>query len=392
MGMTTVSIESLPDFKINEIPTVKLKSIHFHNYKAFEDFFLDFSGDNSEKLFACFYGPNGCGKTTILNTIQMIFSRYEGYDEQRLKALLSKSIRHIGNSEKSIPSDFLVTAKISSSLGDYEIQITKNGFIKDHPPEIKQIVYRLCFYTRFDQELHQFQLQRSQWLTFKDLFESVTGFEVEEIETLFDQSDDPRQAEMLRKYVLGFNVLKPDETISHRECSSGERKIIKSFSTLLNKEYMPQIILVDNVAMHVEAGRHIDLINSMKRCFPNSQIFATTHSYHISKNFGERNQLYDLRMIKASNLIRSERWRMYLADEIQDLIFKLQSMSLYHDIVDSLLGEGRYLINKLMAFNGTEEQTDILLTDVKRFITDVGILFVNDMFKYYSSGEQNASL
>ena len=82
-----------------------------------------------------------------------------------------------------------------------------------------------------------------------------------------------RLAEMMEQYVLAFSVKKPDETISHTNCSAGERKIIKCFSTLLNKEYKPQIILVDNVEMHVDTGRHLELVRAMKRCFPDSQIF-----------------------------------------------------------------------------------------------------------------------
>ena len=60
---------NLPDFNVNtNIPSVKIKSLRFQNFKAFEDYTLDFTNIP----FSCFYGPNGCGKTTILNAIQMI--------------------------------------------------------------------------------------------------------------------------------------------------------------------------------------------------------------------------------------------------------------------------------------------------------------------------------
>ena len=76
--------------------------------------------------------------------------------------------------------DFLLTANISSSIGDYEVQLNKSGFIKDHPEEIKRLVYRICYAAKFDQDLKNFQLKRRKWKTFKKLFEAVTVFEIEE--------------------------------------------------------------------------------------------------------------------------------------------------------------------------------------------------------------------
>jgi energy-coupling factor transporter ATP-binding protein EcfA2 len=380
-----MDLNSLPDFKLDEseIPNVRIKSIRFQNYKAFEDHTVTF-GDEAPELFACLIGPNGCGKTTILDIIQLIFSRFDGIEQNRLKVLLGKSVRHVDGKQNGIygDDDFLVTAHIESDIGNYEVQINKEGFIKDHPEEIKSLVYRLCFYARFDQELKTFQLERKQWPLFKELFEAVTGFEAKEIEGVFDQSDDPVQAELLSKYVLSFDVHKPDETIRHTECSAGERKIIKSFSTLLNKEYTPRIILVDNVAMHVESGRHLELIQSMKRCFPNSQIFATTHSYHISRNFGVRSELHDLRLIKVPDLIKKSQWRLYLMDEVQDAMAKLNAIVLNggdtNDSVAKHIAKGQSLLDDLM-YNRDED----LPNKVSDFLQKVADFFVRDIVAYF---------
>lgn len=374
----------LPDFKMDssKVPVVKLKSIHLQNYKVFEDYLFDFSNGNDCKKFACFIGPNGCGKTTLLEVIQLIFSRFEGYNEKRLKYLLGKSVRDVDGKKEGLygKDDFLITAQIQSSIGDYEIQINKNGFVKNHPDCIKHIVYRLCFFARFDQELHQFQLERSKWDMFSSLFEAVTGFKVEEKTGYFDESVDPIQAEILRKYVLGFWVCKPFEKISHTECSAGEKKIIKSFSTLLNKEYSPQIILIDNIAMHVESGRHLNLIESMKKCFPNSQIFGTTHSYHISRNFGEKNQLYDLRFIRAPKLIVEQPWRLYLVDEIKDCLSKLRAMTFSKELVGKEISFGENLLVQFSE-NNINEQT--LRDETEEFFVKVSHLFVQDIIHYH---------
>ena len=369
----------LPDFRLDnsKIPDVRVKSIRLQNFKVFDDCTFDFVENNAPKSFVCFSGPNGCGKSTLLDVIQLVFTRFDGRDSEDIKRLLSRLIRHVDGQQKHSLSkeDFLITANIHSSIGDYEIQLNKNGFIKDHPEDIKMIVYRLCFYARFDQELNRFQLARSQWSTFKDLFEAVTGFEIKEKTTLFDESEDPVQADILKQYVLSFHVHKPDEIISHNECSAGERKIIKSFSTLLNKEYIPSVVCVDNVEMHVESGRHIQLIESMKRCFPKSQIFATTHSYQISKNFGERTQLYDLRLMKTSELIKKEPWRLYVADEIKDNISKIKSMNLIECVKERKISDGEKLRTKLMQ----EKNIGSLLFECEEFMKVTCKMFLDDI-------------
>lgn len=376
---------NLPDFKIDksQIPIIKIKYIRFKNFKIFDEYCFDFTEGNKCKPFICLLGPNGYGKTTILDSIQLVFSRYEGRDLEHLRALLGKSVRHIDGKYSGVygDDDFLVTVGIQSSTGDYEIQINKSGFINDHPEEIKWIVYRLCFYAGFDRELHQFQLPRDKWGMFKKLFEGVTGFTIEEKTTLFDDSSDPIQSNLLKEYVLGFLVHKEDETINHNECSAGERKIIKCFSTLLSKEYTPSIILIDNIAMHVEEGRHITLIEKMKECFPNSQIFAAAHSYQISRNYKEKEQLYDLRLVKANDIIKKEPWRLFLMDEIKDGVNKLQSM--YGEKREVLAYEnfkGQHLCQCIEANKISKENA---IEGVTTFINEINSLYLKNIVSYF---------
>ena len=81
-----------PNFKLDtsKIPKIQVKSIHYQNFKAFENEFFDFTeagGDSPIKKFSCFFGPNGTGKTTILDSLQTIFSCFDSYDKERLQAL-----------------------------------------------------------------------------------------------------------------------------------------------------------------------------------------------------------------------------------------------------------------------------------------------------------------
>lgn len=371
-------INNLPSFSLNEVPSIRIKSIHFLNYKTFKNYEFDFTNESGIMDFICFIGPNGGGKSTVLNAIQLLFTRFEGRDLLRLPQNLGKLVRHVGKSMDGVygDDDFLLTAQIQSSVGDYEVQMNKRGFIKDHPPEIKEIVYRLCYFSKFDRDLDKFQLERGKWGKFKELFEAVTGFKIEEnsdIETYLSGTSDPSMQSLIRDYVLAFYVYKPNGIIHQKECSDGEKKIIKSFSTLLTIEYMPEIILVDNIEMHVERSRHISLIEAMKKCFPNSQIFSTTHSYYISKYFGKKSGIFDLRIIESNDFIKKEPWRLCIIDELNDSMVKimvakdLPEYSTLQERGKNLLDACYCNINDLHEFRN----------NLKIFLKDVADIFSN---------------
>ena len=364
-------ISEMPTFTETNMPLVKIKSIYIKDFKIFHDFFIDFTHEGEVSDFSCFIGPNGCGKSTTLEIIQSVFSNYDKYDETRLKSLLGKKVRHTEGGDKSGvygEADFLVRAVMQTPFGDYEVVLTKKGFKVDHPENIKALAMRLCYYTRFDQELRKFQLDRSKWSLFKELFEAVTGFEIEEEETEFAVGN----SRISKEFVFGFFVKKPNETIHYKECSDGERKIMKSFSSLLNLEYIPSVILIDNVEMHVESGRHLPLIKAMKKCFDTSQIVTTTHSYHISRNFSNKHQVYDLRLLNCMEIYRKEPWRLQVFDEIKDSLIKLET---FNDTLD-LQKDGRDILKQL---NYEIEDISDFRSDVKQFMFEVVSCSVEDM-------------
>lgn len=372
----------LPNFFIDKIPDIRVKSIRFQNFQVFEDYTFDFSDSKNIRDFICLVGPNGSGKSTVLNSIQLLFTRFEGRDSERIKFNLGKSVRHVGTILNGVygEEDFLITAQIQSFIGNYEIQINKSGFIKDHPKEIKEIVYRICYFARFDRELNNFQLSRDRWPIFKELYESVTGFTIEEnqdIEKYCGQSEDPLMKKIAEEYILAFFIHKQHETIHHKECSAGEKKIIKSFSTLLTLEYMPKIILVDNFEMHVEKNRHFKLIESMKKCFPYSQIFCTTHSNYISRSSAKNCEIYDLRLITSSEIIKREPWRLCIMDEINDSLVKLEIFKISSNVID-LIEYGKKL---LVCCNEEINDLHLFQDNLKYFLKEVQEVFVNGILR-----------
>jgi len=362
-----------PDFQIDRLPEVRVKSISFKNYKAFENCTFDFvDQDNKIREFSCFIGPMGSGKSTTLYAIQLLFYNFEGYDKSRIENQLSKSIRHIEARNKG-KSNFLITAKITIDGKLHTISIDKNGFKRKHPKEIKDLLYRICYLSKLDQDLNKFQLKRDKWDKFKELFESVTGYTIEEYANpFFDNSNDPHLSELLKNYVLDFLVKKKYETIHAKECSDGEKKIIKSFSTMLNLEYTPPIILIDNFEMHVHRFRHMVLLESLRKCYPTSQIFSTTHSHSISKVLGENAGVYDMRLLRENSTVKKEPWRLKIVDEIDDCIIKLKST----ESDPKLLTEAKSIQKKCYA---PIKDLQKFKLEVTRFLGKVSELFVRDI-------------
>ncbi len=141
--------------------------------------------------------------------------------------------------------------------------------------------------------------------------------------------------------------------------------------------------------MHVESKRHLDLINCMVECFPHSQIFATTHSYRISRNLPDRSQLFDTRLINANDMIKAEPWRLYLHDEIEDCISKLKSVKKIN--VGNLIEHGRKLSIRCFNTNGCnctykhdEENNKNLLDESNIFFKEVYEKYINDIVIHYS--------
>ena len=366
----------IPNFRLDTTPDIQVRSLRIQKFKAYDEYSLDFTENGEIKPFVCFIGENGVGKSTVLNAIQLIFTRLEGYEATRIRDNLGKCVRHVDFNQDGIygNSNFLIEADISSSYGNYTVKIDKTGFLEDHPKEIKLIAYRLCYFASFDQELHQFQLIREKWGQFKTLFESVTGYEIEEMTDVFSASDDPMQKDMLEKYVLGFIVKKTHEIISHKECSKGERKVIKSFSTMLNLEISPKVILIDDIAMHVALGRHLTLIDAMRSCYPESQIFSTTHSYRMTKCLKRRSQIYDLRTIHANSILIAEPWRFMVIDEIDDALYKLDG--LVDQGGSKLYNRGKKI--RLVCYSKIND-LDEFRVDVSNFLKEVSDLYVIGM-------------
>jgi len=316
-----------PDIDDTEWPRLRLKHLSLHNFGKHENTEIDFTHHDRVMPLVSLVGPNGAGKSTILNAIQLLFNNFTGYAPERYQAMMMKYVRNYlwMNPAEMLGANFSVKGIFTDGQTDYPVEVTRQAILSRHPEFIDQHLSYYCFFARFDQELGLFQLKRKRWPQFQELFSGVTGFTVEEDASVFDATDEESSA-LLRQYVGGFKVIKPEETIVHKQCSAGERKIAKCFSTILNKPVQPSIILIDNVTDHVETDRHLPVIANIEKCFPNSQLIVTCHSVPVQRNLPNRERLIDMRLLTANEVILREPWRLRLIDEVKDALQKVSNL------------------------------------------------------------------
>lgn len=319
-------LSSLPDeIDSSNWDRVKIKTLRLCNFGRHENVFFDFTEKGKPINLACFVGPNGTGKTTVLNAVQLLFNNYTMYKIDRYTAMMTKYVR---NWFKMTPSemeesDFSIVGTFTNSEYDYEVELCRSGVKSWHPKQIATNLIRHCYAARFDKELHMFQMSRSRWKHFRKLFHSVTGFQIEEVKNLFDDSSDIRLKKLHDEYVTSFRIINKDKDVfTNRGMSAGERKITKCFSTIYNLPVQPNIIMIDNVTDHVELDRHLALLSAMEECFPDSQLFLTCHSMPVQRNF-DRNRIYDLRFLGASKDVVTNPWKLRMIDEIKDISDKV---------------------------------------------------------------------
>jgi len=186
---------------------------------------------------------------------------------------------------------------------------------------------------------------------------------------MFHDTSDTRMRRIQDDYVLGFLVRKPKEVIRQKMCSAGEKKIAKCFSTILNATVQPSIIVVDNVLMHIEVGRHLAVMKSLSKCFPESQLIVACHSVPVSKSLPNRESIFDMRWIEVPGLVWREPWRLRLLDDIYESIERLSNIQNNSDNseLNEFMIQGALLIKQLESNLNKDEIADLSIEWLSHF-------------------------
>lgn len=328
-----------------------LTKLHLENFCGYTHHTFDFTKpDGSPYQFICFFGPNGDGKTNLLGAINLLTANQTGRSSDNVRHSLLKLVKNKNYtpsyeriSGHKYKDDFAVEDKNNlphmviegtyKSNGDaYVVRISQDGFErndfvssngKSSPWGDDSLRYRqrIAHSVTSDSDLSmsKFQLHKELAPIFEEIASKIMRFPT--------QCVPPSGiVPMDFDYCTDFTVLKRGDLIHYKSMSAGEQKIAKSFSQLLNLVYdlehpepgdpllegWPRLLLIDNIEMHVYYDRHIAMVECMKKCFSQHQIFATTHSgvliprYLEGKNDGKNELYFNLEEIHIETEIRRQ--------------------------------------------------------------------------------------
>lgn len=285
---------------------MKIKKLKIEGVGGIRNLDLSF---NSNMNLLC--GPNGIGKTTILETIAHIFSNgYTNILKRNVNSEISKIIAEIDNDgtllNKEVQFDTFVPEKHTNIQGFYQFT---SGIIS-----LKT--------TR------TFQYQSLQSVT-KDSnkenntlwSEAINGINLTDIKNwfvnryLYSAHEGALTSEQLKNYELAkscFSFLNENYIFSKVDASSNEIMIktpsgeiyyeylssgFKSIISILfgiikeiefrfkepriNAEDFKGIILIDEIELHLHPEWQEKIVDVLLKTFPHAQFFASTHSPHV---------------------------------------------------------------------------------------------------------------
>jgi len=329
-----------------------LKKLELRNFCNYKESTFQFTNEDGEPYqFICFFGPNGIGKSSLLQAIQLLSMNTEGRGEDRVAVSLRRFVRSpdynpsyeelkgfryqegtITGKDGDLPPMLLRGTYVHQGK-EYIVELGNEGFIRnDFAPiadedamEDEAIAVqnsgpwgenhlkfrqRICHTVIADNDLSftKFQLISNQVEVFEKLVSEVTSYPVECIKPT-GMSQRERQ---YATDVVFHKSYYGEPTVTHfKRMSDGEKKVCKSFSDLLNTIYglahpiddspvmegWPPILVFDNIEFHVHYARHVGMVNCMKSQFDQQQIFATTHSgtlieRHLRNENDKRSELF----------------------------------------------------------------------------------------------------
>jgi len=323
-----------------------LKNLVLKNYCGYSHHEFDFTKSSGDPYhLICFFGPNGVGKTAILEAISLLTWNSAGYKPIQIEQRLAKYVKSknyttyqsLRDILKNGKKEMLISGTFDLDGSEYAVDLTQYGFTRNDlipvaPGEYdleeslefaktgpwgedyNRYRHRLLHFITTDNDLslNKFQLHDANAGKFEKLYAIVTGYETHCVEP-------SGLTAMESIYCTDFYIIKKGYNIHFKRMSAGERKIAKAFSQTLNLIYdlenpeneeekmegFPSILLLDNIEMHIYYKRHVDFVDCIKNIFSKQQIFSTTHSGVLIPRFlarenDQETELYiDLELING---------------------------------------------------------------------------------------------
>lgn len=334
---------------------LKIKSLKLKNYAGFNnEVVFNFTHNDIFKPINMFYGPNGCGKSTALNAITLL-SRAKAYvkrDKSENNLLLRKLQFHPDYDPNyagftKYTEDMEVLGTYTDGKQDYIVHIRDDDVVRN---DLENRKSENSVFIDADNPLNltKFQIPKERVEQFLQLARAIYGYDcyvekpvasngvefnntsIKEILSAYANRDTSDAAasvstsNLTKKEIYehlthgvetddyaffqDFVLIKGDVKVHYKSMSAGEKKIATLLRSLCDPTVIDKsdIVLVDNIEMHVYFKRHKRMIDKILEVFPSKQFIVTSHSgimiEHVGKSYGHH-CLYDIPVYKGQILI-----------------------------------------------------------------------------------------
>lgn len=265
---------------------MKIIGITLNNFKGYEQAHFSFrNGENTGvHPLALFYGPNGIGKSSILEAINLMANPriFDGRSKDDVD-LYMRSLIH--DNDYSPQADHVLKKEknrwdVKAYFDEHWLVATlsADGF---HNP-LPNAHGGYAFYVDADNSsnLAKFQLIDIQAKSFVELAEAIYGYKVDLDGEVWDERTGEDGVKVRHLFYNDFIILKGSKKVHYAQMSDGEKKIATLLRQLCNPDNVENrdIILIDNIEMHVYHKRHKIMLDKLLELFKGKQIIATTHS------------------------------------------------------------------------------------------------------------------
>tara|TARA_B100001778_G_scaffold334019_1_gene344024 strand:+ start:9890 stop:10783 length:894 start_codon:yes stop_codon:yes gene_type:complete len=277
---------------------MKLKTLQLQNYAGYRDATFNFANeDGSIRPIGIFFGPNGCGKSTGLHAMRLLGNL--GHIKNRENDLLFRKMIFHPDYDPSLPhfanhqNVMSINAVFTDGNQDYVAEIRS-----DHAPDgiVKcEIPNRnVCVFVDADHTINRqkFQLPADGAELFLDMARIVYGYEVSlgrSVSTYESAGRENQGQGMQVDFYQDVIIDKGDAKVHFKSMSDGEKKIATLLRQLCDPTIIHEadIVLVDNIEMHVYFERHARMIDKLLASFPGKQFLVTSHSGVMINHVGE---------------------------------------------------------------------------------------------------------
>lgn len=297
---------------------LKIKKLSLKNYAGYRSTDFDFvKSDGTYKSVCCFYGPNGGGKSTALRAIELLgqAKQFAGRDND----LLFRKLTYHPDYDPTLPhfaqyvDEMRIEGVFDSDGTEKKVTVTTNGIEANDLEGFRNLTW---IDADNPMNMKKFQLPSDRADVFLDIAKVVYGYEVslgkavETFEKGWDGSEksyDGFATGHAKKSIVfyqDFIIEKGSDSIHFKSMSDGERKIATLLRSLCDPNLVDNrnIILIDNIEMHIYWERHARLIDKLVEIFPDKQIICTTHSgtllQHVFRKYGAE-CLFDVDYMKG---------------------------------------------------------------------------------------------